>query len=204
MRIHTPFTLLPAEHHLHWKRSKQSESWAVCHYASLHMSHENSHTLHVIEWQRPLLSLQTCNTWSDSCGSHLACSGVNSQVSLTPDEVIFWQAVAATEPSGPQWETGHPTFPPITHPPPFYPLPLSVQLIILECKLGPKSCSFAPSFIFFSFSWNRSMLFLGNIAVATVTWSWFSDHLGMKAVETQYSKHVFVTLSAKQPTIYLM
>lgn len=87
------------------------------------MSHENSHTRSVIEWQRPLLSLQTCNTWSDSCGSHLACSGVNSQVSPTPDEVIIWQAVAATGSAGPQWGTGHPTFPPITHPPPFYPPP---------------------------------------------------------------------------------
>ncbi len=86
------------------------------------MSHENSHTLHVIEWQRPLLSLQTCNTLSDSCGSHLTCSGVNSQVSPTPDEVITWQTEAATESSGPQWGTWHPTFPPITHPLPLYPL----------------------------------------------------------------------------------
>lgn len=70
-----------------------------------------------------LLSLQTCNTWSDSCGSHLACSGVNSQVSPTPDEVIIWQAVAATESTRPQWGTGHPTFPPITHPLPFSPPP---------------------------------------------------------------------------------
>lgn len=69
---------------------------------------------------RPLLSLQTCNTWSDSCGSHLACSGVNIQVSPSPDEVIFWQAVAATGSSGPHWGTGRPTFPPITHFLPFY------------------------------------------------------------------------------------
>ncbi|KAI9537313.1 hypothetical protein NQZ68_026443 [Dissostichus eleginoides] len=45
----------------------------------------------------------TCNTRSDSCGSHLACSGVNSQVFLTPDEVIIWQTSAATESAGPQW-----------------------------------------------------------------------------------------------------
>lgn len=36
---------------------------------------------------------------------------------------VIWQVVAATESTGAQWGTEHPTLPPITHPPPFYPPP---------------------------------------------------------------------------------
>lgn len=36
---------------------------------------------------------------------------------------VIWQVVAATESTGTQWGTEHPTLPPITHPPPFYPPP---------------------------------------------------------------------------------
>lgn len=85
------------------------------------MSHENFHILCVIEWQRPPLSFQTCNTWS----SHLQKS---SSILWCEEPGVFmhfviWQVVAATESTGAQWGTEHPTHPPITHPPPFYPPP---------------------------------------------------------------------------------
>lgn len=163
------------------------------------MSHENSYTLHVIEWQRPLLSFQTCNTWSDSCGSHRACSGVNSQVSQSTDEVIFWQGAVATEPSGPQWGTGHPTFPPITHFPILsFPI-LSFQLFILKEKSHPKLWSFASSSIFSFFFLETEIwhLLVPDSVIATVGWIYIFDHSFRNRIcGNRTCKTCFVTLSS--------
>lgn len=132
---------------------------------------------------------------------------MNSQVSPTPDEVIIWQAVAATESTGPQWGTGHPTFPPITHPLPFYPPPhfppyhppgRAMSQIKFFCFLL-RDLSF--------FLEQKYAIFRSNCLTLSQLQSYFlTMQLGMKFLVIRYAQHVFCIcqLSAKlNPVMFL-
>lgn len=118
---------------------------------------------------------------------------MNSQVSQSTDEVIFWQGAVATEPSGPQWGTGHPTFPPITHFPILsFPI-LSFQLFILKEKIHPKLCSFASSSIFSFFFLKQKYDICQCLIVSlqqSVGFIFLTIPLGIEFVGTEHAKHV--------------